>query len=305
LNTDEIAYVTGVSGFVGRALANYLTGQGWVVRGGSLRLMNEPGKWQLALHGVRTVVHLASRVHQFGIDSRIEAAFQETNVVGTRFVIDQAVQAGVRRFVYMSSIKVNGEGGAIPYRGSDEPRPHDAYARSKLAAERLVSELCSAANLEFVIIRPPLVYGPGVKANFRKLLRAVDLGVPMPLASIDNRRSLVGMSNLVSFIELCMKHPRAAGASWLIADDECVSTPELLRKIAGCMQRRDRLFAFPSRWLRTVAAMLGRSGEMARLCDSLLVDSSAARNELGWRAATSLDVELARTVAAFRQEISQ
>jgi nucleoside-diphosphate-sugar epimerase len=244
-------------------------------------------------------------VHQFGADSKAETDFREINANGTRFVVDQAVRARVRRFIYLSSIKVHGEGSVRPYRESDEPRPQDAYARSKLAAEGIVRDMCSAAKLEWVIIRPPLVYGPGVRANFRKLLRLVDLGIPLPLGSVENRRSLVGIGNLVSFIELCMSHPRAAGAAWLVADCESVSTPELLRKIAKQMRRSDRLFEFPSKWLRCLAAMAGRGDELARLCDSLVVDSSAARDELNWRAGIPLDDELARTIEAFRQELSQ
>jgi nucleoside-diphosphate-sugar epimerase len=153
--------------------------------------------------------------------------------------------------------------------------------------------------MECVVIRPPLIYGPGVKANFRKLLRLVDLGTPLPLGSIENRRSLIGLSNLVQFIEICMIHPRAADQTWLIADDECISTPELLRKLAGHMNRRSRLFHFPPKWLRSLGALFQVSAQIDRLCNSLLVDATPARTVLGWRPATSLDEELARTVATY------
>jgi nucleoside-diphosphate-sugar epimerase len=294
--------VTGGRGFVGTELCPYLAGRGWDVRSEPLRLMTDPAKWQASLRSTRCVVHLAALAHQMRPGSDTETAYNRINVEGSRFVAEQAAKAGVRRFVFLSSIKVNGDGGLLPYRATDAPDPRDPYGRSKLAAEQVIREACARSNMEWVIVRPPLVYGPGVKANFRRLLRLVDLGIPLPLGSIENRRSLVGLTNLGSFIETCMIHPQAAGQVWLIADDECVSTPELLRRLSQHMTRRSLLFSFPPIWLRRLAAALHVRAEFERLCGSLQVDASPARLQLGWYPTSSLDSELARTVAAFSAE---
>jgi len=302
LKPGRCVYITGASGFVGVTLSRFLTDAGWLVRKNPLRLMVQPEKWHTAMTGAQCVVHLAARVHRLEVDPKADAAYQEINVAGSRFVAEQAVLAGVRRFVFLSSIKVNGEGGELVYQSTDDPDPQDAYGISKLAAEQTIREVCELGNVECVIIRPPLVYGPGVRANFRRLMRLVDLGLPLPLGSIRNQRSLVGVSNLAGFIECCMSHPGAGGKTWLIADDESVSTPELLRRIARQMSRRIILIPVSPKWLRRIAVPLQLRAEIARLCDSLLVDASPARVELGWRSTHSLDFELARTVAAYRAE---
>jgi nucleoside-diphosphate-sugar epimerase len=265
-------------------------------------MMVDPAKWQAAMASAHCVVHLAARVHQMGADLDAENAYHQMNVEGSRFVAEQAANAGVRRLVFLSSIKVNGEGGATLYRATDKPDPRDPYARSKLAAERVIREVCGRSEMEWVIIRPPLVYGPGVKANFHRLMRLVDLGIPLPFESIGNRRSLIGLANLAHFIETSMIHPGAAQQVWLIADDECVSTPELLRRLSRHMNHRSRLFRFSPKWLRRLATPLRVRAEIDRLCDSLQIDASPARVQLGWRPTSSLDGELARTVAAFRAE---
>jgi nucleoside-diphosphate-sugar epimerase len=302
LGSQKTCFVTGASGFVGSALSAFLADREWVVRTEPLRLLAQPAKWQLALDSVQCVVHLAAHVHQMGADSAGDAAYTEINLEGSRFVAEQAARAGVQRLVFLSSIKVNGDGGEHSYRWTDTPNPCDAYGRSKLAAELALREVCDSGGMQCVIIRPPLVYGPRVKANFRRLMRWVDGGLPLPFRSIQNRRSLVGLSNLVSFIETCMLHPRAASRIWLVADEEPKSTPELLRRIALHMNRSSLLYSFPPAWLRKLAVPLGLRGEMSRLCDSLLVDASPARLELGWQPAVTFDDEIARTVAAFQDE---
>ena len=229
-----------------------------------------------------------------------EAAFNEVNVAGSRFVAEQAALAGVRRLVFLSSIKVNGEGRVQPYQSTDTPNPQDSYGRSKLAAEQVIREVCARHGMEWVIIRPPLVYGPGVRANFRRLIRLVELAIPMPFGSIDNRRSLVGLSNLTDFIEVCMNHPAAAGQVWLVADEECVSTPELLRRLSRQLNRRLWLFQFSPKLLGRLAALLHLRPEVDRLCKSLQVDASPARTKLGWRPVSSLDDELAKAIATYR-----
>jgi UDP-glucose 4-epimerase len=237
-----------------------------------------------------------------GADARMDSAFNSVNIEGSRFVAEQAAGAGVRRFVILSSIKVNGEGGSRQYRADNRPNPQDSYARSKLAAEEAVREVCARSDMELVIIRSPLVYGPGVKANFRRLMRLVDFGLPLPFGSIENRRSLVGLYNLVDFIEICMVHPSAPGETWLISDDEIVSTPDLLRRLSQIMHRPSRLFGVAPIWLRRLAGPLGLRSAVDRLCDSLQVDSSPARARLGWRPKYSMDDELLRTVVAYRAE---
>jgi nucleoside-diphosphate-sugar epimerase len=264
--------------------------------------MEDSAAWQVNLRSISCVVHLAARVHQMGADREGELAYHRINVDGSRFLAEQAALAGVRRFVFLSSVKVNGDGAARPYQDTDPPDPRDSYGRSKFAAEQAIREVCEQYEIESVVIRPPLVYGPGVKANFRKLLGLVDLGIPLPLGSIDNRRSLIGLANLVHFIETCMIHPRSTERTWLIADEECISTPELLRRIAKHMNRRSHLFRFSPRWLRGLGALFQLQAEIDRLCGSLLVDATPAFALLDWRPIASLDEELARTVAAFRHE---
>ncbi|MGO9514254.1 MAG: NAD-dependent epimerase/dehydratase family protein [Steroidobacteraceae bacterium] len=312
------ALVTGAAGFIGAQLCPILAQHGWQVvcvsrRAGTtpriaglegvlLPLSSRDANWQEALTSVRCVVHLAAHVHQLRDDEQAAVAYREVNVSGSRFVAEQAARAGVRRFVYLSSIKVNGEGGAAtPYRAEDAPNPLDLYGRSKWEAEIALRDLCHRSGMELVIIRPPLVYGPRVRANFNRLMHLASLGVPLPLGSIDNRRSLVNVWNLADFIETCMTHPRAAGNTFLISDGEDLSTPQLLRKLSGLMHRPSRLFRFPPRALLHVARLIGFGPEMRRLCESLRLDSTPARERLEWQPVVSLDEGLARTVAAYRE----
>ena len=199
--------------------------------------------WTAALAGVTQVVHLAARVHVMrDISSDPLAAFRAVNTAGTENLARQAVASGVRRFVYVSTIKVNGERtlGRV-FRADDNPQPQDAYAQSKLEAERALNQIGQRTGMETVIVRPPLVYGPGVKGNFLSMLRVLRQGWPLPLASCRNRRSLVGLTNLVSLLEKCVQHPAAAGQVFLVADGEDLSTPELLRKVAQALNKQARL----------------------------------------------------------------
>jgi UDP-glucose 4-epimerase len=259
--------------------------------------------WQKALKSVDCLVHLAARVHVQGTAGNSVTAFHQTNVAGTRFAMEQAVRAGVGRFVFLSSIKVNGEGGTLRrYRADDIPIPQDPYAQSKLEAESMLHDLCRRHGLELVIIRPPLAYGPGVRANFRRLLRLASIGLPLPFRSIDNRRSLVSIWNLVDFIRCSISHPAAAGKTWLISDGEDLSTPDLLRRLTRLMHRPERLFAVSPRILRGAASLLGLRAEMSRLCDSLVVDASPAYAHLNWHPTIGVDEALALTVDAFRAQ---
>jgi nucleoside-diphosphate-sugar epimerase len=265
-----------------------------------LDLFDDKYKWQAALRSVDCVVHLAARVHQFGLEGQDASTLHETNVVGSRILAEEAARAGVKRFVFLSSIKVNGEGGeGVRYSASDSARPEDAYGKSKLAAEMIISDVCIANQVEYVCLRPPLVYGPGVKGNFFRLMRLTDLGVPLPFRSIDNLRSFISLENLLSFIETCIVHPKAANNTWLISDGEDLSTPDLLMRLARHMSRQLLLFPFPPRWLCQLAGLVGKRPEMERLSKSLRVNIDPAVQILGWHPPISVDEGLARATVDY------
>jgi len=305
--------VTGANGFVGRALCRRLADSGAAVRAGSRVAhaadsgvdsvvtgdLSGQTDWTSVLEGIDTVVHLAARVHVMREHSRDPLAlFRQVNVVGTRQLAQQAVEAGVRRFVYVSSIKVNGEGTHEgPFSEADQPDPQDAYALSKWETEQVLRQLEAEAGIEVVVVRPPLVYGPGVKGNFFSLLRAVRIGVPLPFGRCQNRRSLVGLDNLVDLLVQCTVQPAAAGETFLVSDGEDLSTPELLRRIAAALGRPARLLPIPPGWLRSAARLLGQDRMYDRLCESLQIDIGKARQVLGWSPVQSVDAELARTAS--------
>jgi nucleoside-diphosphate-sugar epimerase len=310
------ALITGGGGFVGTCLCGALAQRGWRVvavsrRGrncsmpsgvveASLPLFSNSDDWQRKLSSISCVVHLAAHVHRMGPGAKRDPQFREVNVEGSRFVAEQAARAGVRRFVFLSSIKVNGEGGPVPYSADDQPNPRDLYAITKLEAEIALREVCLRSGMELVVVRPPLIYGPGVRGNFRRLMNLAYLGVPLPFRSISNSRSLIGIWNLAHFIESCMAHPAAAGQTWLVSDGEDLSTPQLFAKLATLMNRRARLFPVSQIWLRRISKIAGLSAEIARLCDSLQVDTTPARDRLAWRPPMTVDEGLTRTVTAYR-----
>jgi UDP-glucose 4-epimerase len=267
-----------------------------------LELLSEPADWQTAMQSCLCVVHLAARVHELRAGAQIQSEYDRINVDGSRFVAEQALQANVQKLVFLSSIKVNGEGGGRPYEIGDLPDPKDAYGRSKWVAEQSLRDVCAKRGMGLVIIRPPLVYGPGVKANFHRLMRLAGLGMPLPIASIANRRSFIGVSNLVDFIETCLTHSGASADAWLVSDGEDLSTPDLLSRLSTLMGRPLRMFGIPPVWLRRLARPLALSGTVERLSGTLQVDSSAARQRLAWEPPLTVDEELARTVAAYRAE---
>jgi nucleoside-diphosphate-sugar epimerase len=264
-------------------------------------------KWSAALADVDCVIHLAARAHVLrDTASDPLSAYRTSNVDSTLNLARQAAERGVRRFVYMSSIKVNGERTTDdrPFTESDAPIPDspesDPYARSKHEAERGLRAIAAETGMAVVIIRPPLVYGPGVKANFAALIRAVARGVPLPLASVQNRRSLIGVDNLVDVIITCGDHPAAANEVFLVSDGEDLSTPDLIRRLAQAMGRPARLFPVPVGLLRVAAKSLGKSAAVDRLLGSLRVDSSKASRLLGWTPPVSVDEGLRRAVAQLR-----
>ena len=317
----ERVLVTGASGFVGRAVCARLDANGMVVRAavrgldqvsgawrGFARVeplevgdLQRPVDWSAALAGVTRVVHLAARVHRLnerGMDGLEQ--FRAVNVTATLRLAAAAAAAGVRRFVFLSSVKVHGDVSCgAAFSEQDETRPTDAYGISKLEAERGLMELGRAAGLEVTILRPPLVYGPGVGANFRRLLELARSGWPMPMASIHNRRSLVYLGNLVSAIEVCLEHPAAAGQVFLVADGEDVATPELIRRICRSLGRPARLWPCPQAILAALAGIGGRAHQARRLLSSLTVDGSKIRRLLDWSPPYSMDQGLEETVRWF------
>lgn len=307
--------VTGAAGFVGRALVARLPSRGAEVRAvvrrsiqpvaGATQVLElgdlAQAAWEGVLEGVDAIVHLAARAHHANAASPgVEAAYRHDNVEATARLAEAALAAGVRRFVYASSIKVNGEAsGAHPFTEADPPRPEDSYGRSKREAEERL--LAAAANraMEVVILRFPLVYGPGVRGNFHALLNAVAHGMPLPFARIANARSLVYRDDLVAALIATLEAPSGAGGTYLVAGDEPVSTPALVRAIGDALGRPARLFPVPPALLRLVGAFTGRSAAIARLTGSLVVDSSRFRAALGWEPRWTLAAGLRETARWF------
>lgn len=300
--------VSGATGFVGQALCSHLLAHDHavvpVVRhasglAGEVIVGNIDGAtdWQPALSGCDAVVHLAARVHVMDDTTQNPLAlYRATNTYATLNLARQAAQAGVKRFVFISTIKVNGEGRDTPYRETDVPAPEDAYAISKWEAEQGLRQIAADTGLEVVILRPPLVYGPRVKANFQRLIHIVNRGWPLPLGAIRNRRSLLYLGNFVDAIRLCVEHPAAAGQTYLLDDGQVVSTPELIRAVARAMGRPSRLLVVPVSLLRFAGKLLGKRAAVDRLTGSLYVDSSAIRSRLGWVPPFSMEAGLSATV---------
>lgn len=258
--------------------------------------------WRTALEGVAYVIHCAARVHVMR-ESEADPglAFRRANVEGSVRLATMAAEAGCRRLVFLSSIKVNGEASAEghPFSENDVPAPMDAYGCSKRDAEIALFEVASNTGLEVVVIRSPLVYGPGVKANFHSMMRWLHSGVPLPFGAIDNRRSLVALDNLVDLLVLCTRHPAAANQVFLAGDGEDVSTADLLRRTAKALGCTSRLLPVPTAWLQSAARLLGKEELVARLCGNLQADISKARSVLGWTPPIGLDDGLKRAADNF------
>ena len=293
--------VTGANGFVGTALCRSLAAEGRVVRralrrrSGGPHSASFPGivtvgdigpetEWSVALEGVHVVIHLAARVHVMDDSSEDPlGAYRHVNVAGTENLARQAAACGVRRLVFISTVKVHGEERDVSYSEENDLSPKDPYGVSKLEAETVLHRVAEETGLEVVIIRPPLVYGPGVKANFLRLLGVVVRGIPLPFASINNRRSMVYLGNLVEAISICATHPKAAGQVFLVSDCDDVSTAELIRRIAIALGREPRLMHFPPNLIRLAGRLLGKTNAVVRLLGSLTIDSSKIKRELGWQ----------------------
>jgi len=310
--------VTGATGFVGRHLLARLLRDGHAVRGTvwtgepavvlpegvtavPIEAIGPETEWGHLLAGVDTVFHLAARVHVMkepGGDPLM--LYREVNVAGTERLARQAASAGVRRLVFLSSVKVHGEETREPYREDSPLAPRDPYGISKMEGEDALRRIEREAGLEIVILRPPLVYGPGVKANFLELLRCVDRGWPLPLASTRNARSLIYVGNLVDALTRCGDDSRAAGKTYLISDGEDVSTSRLVRFMAAALGRPPRLVPFPIGLLSLAGRLAGRRATVDRLVGSLQADSTRIRAEIGWMPPFSMEDGLLQTAKWFR-----
>lgn len=250
---------------------------------------------------IDVVIHLAARVHQMN-DTAADplSEFRAVNTEATKSLAIAAAAAGVKRFVYLSSIKVNGDGQASPYTERSTPQPADAYGISKWEAECALNEIAATTDLEIVILRPPLVYGAGVKANFLNLMNLVKTGIPLPLGGIHNQRSLVYVGNLVDAIVTCATHPQAAGQTFLVSDSTDVSTPELVRKISESMRKPVRLMPISPVILTNLARILGKTATLDRLFGSLTIDSSKLRQTLNWQPPFTLEQGLEQTARGFQ-----
>ncbi|MBD9575182.1 UDP-glucose 4-epimerase family protein [Pseudomonas sp. BGr12] len=313
--------LTGASGFVGRgvlarlcqedhvqvrvaqrgAIAQYPEGVEVALIDG----LSVAQSWMQALQGVDVVIHCAARVHVMDEQAADPLAeFRAVNVEATRHLAQQAAAAGAKRFVFVSSIKVNGEETAPghPFTADAEPKPQDPYGQSKLEAEQALFDVARQTGLEVAVVRPPLVYGPGVKANFASLMRALQRRLPLPFGSIDNRRSLVARDNLVDLLLLCARHPAAAGQVFLVSDGEDLSTAQLCRGLSKALGVRPRLLPVPAALLRLLGLLAGRSQQVQRLLGSLQVDISTTRSRLGWTPPVSVEQALRAAAQGCGQE---
>lgn len=312
--------ITGANGFVGQALCETLTERGRVfcpvVRvncepiGGTIPLavgdIGAHTDWSSVVNGVSEVVHLASRVHVMKEAGRdVASLYRETNTLGTLRLAQQAAKAGVRRFVFVSSVKVNGEEREKAYSESDQPVPIGPYATSKRDAEFGLREIADRSGMEVVVIRPPLVYGPGVKANFLSMMRWLYRGVPLPFGAIKNKRSLIAIGNLVDFIATCVDHPAAANETFLVSDCEDLSTAELLVRLANALEVKARLIDVPVPVLSVGATILGQRELLRRLCGSLCVDSTKANRLLQWTPPLTVDDGLKAAADHYRASLAR
>ncbi|MGY2896347.1 sugar transferase [Deinococcus sp. UYEF24] len=308
-----VVLVVGSSGFVGRSLVETLVTQGWTVKAAARHAQNLPIEaravrspdltvdnpdWSVLLSNVDVVVYLAARVHVMN-DPHPDplAAYRAVNTKAAVVLAHQAAHAGIRRMVYLSSVKVNGELSAQPFRESDPPHPTDPYGVSKFEAEKALQLVAQATGLEIVIVRPPLVYGPGVKANFASLLRAAKLSVPVPIGAVTAKRSLVYLGNLTDLLVRVLDHPQAANETFFVSDGDDLSPPELVRRLAAAQGRPARVPNIPLNLLQVLGRLTGRTAALERLTQPLQVDVSKARTLLGWTPPYPLWQAIARTVA--------
>jgi nucleoside-diphosphate-sugar epimerase len=319
--SHENYLITGASGFVGSALIKRLLREKVRISATVLdgeetghfpeeveRIIVQPlsglSDYSSALHGINTVIHLAARVHIMqDTSSNPLEEFRKVNLHGTERLARQAAETGVKRFVFMSTIGVNGDNsGDKPYTEINGIHPHNPYSISKYEAELVLHRIALETCMDVVIIRAPLVYGPGNPGNFLSILRIVTKKLPLPLASVVNKRSLIYAGNLVDALTICAKHPAAAGQTYLVSDGEDVSTPELIRRTAKALGLPARLFSVPGSLIRLAGKLTGKSATVNRLTGSLTVDTSKIRQELGWKPPFTMEEGLAATAEWFKRQ---
>jgi nucleoside-diphosphate-sugar epimerase len=309
--------VTGANGFIGSAICRQFVEKGWQVTG-SVRAdppMGSPGAevriinlgpiapdtpWDSALDGIDIVVHLAACTQREAEASNDPVAHcRAVNVGGTEALARAAARKNIRRFIHLSTVKVYGQGKETAFIEADDATASDPYGLSKYEAEKKLQEIATETGLDVVIVRTPPVYGPEVRGNFLQLLKAVNRGIPLPFTRVQNRRSLIFLDNLADAIVTCISHPGAAGNTYQVSDEEDVSTPDLIRKIAGALGRPERLFYFPPDLMRIVANYVGFSNRITPLLESFIVDTLKIRNELDWRPPFSQKEGLQQTASWF------
>lgn len=309
-------FITGANGFIGRNLCISLKEKDCCVRAGVRSYIRDiigvdeyievsdigpETDWSQALTEVDIIIHLAARVHimhEAAADSL--ESFRRINVLGTEHLARMAAKAGVKRFIFISSVKVNGEGALQPYTENDTPAPEDAYGISKREAEDALARIAAETGLQTVILRLPLVYGPGVKANFKNLIKIVGTGLPLPFKGVNNRRSFIYLGNLVDAISACIAHPKAAGETFMISDGQDISTPDLIKMIASAMNKKPILFSLHPDILNVLCKITGKAKEIEKLTGNLLVDSSKIRNLLGWKPSFTLEEGIRETVKDYK-----
>ena len=312
---NKPVFLTGATGFVGQVLHSALIAQGFVVRA-AVRESSRgqfaeeviiddkslQGNYEALMQDCGSVIHLAARAHVLNEQANDPAAaFMQANKELTLDLANSAVKAGISRFIFVSSIGVNGnQTFEKPFSETDTPQPHDLYAQAKWQAEQGLWEIAKASGLEVVVVRPTLVYGAGAKGNFQRLLKLVQSGLPLPLAAVNNQRSLIGVENLCDLLICCLQHQNAAGETFLAADGEDISTPDLLRVLAAGLNRTDRLWYFPIPLLRIFACLAGKQTEFDRLCRSLRVDTTKIRQYLEWKPVTSQKDGLLKMTRMYR-----
>ncbi|MBB5018082.1 nucleoside-diphosphate-sugar epimerase [Chitinivorax tropicus] len=306
------ALITGARGFVAIALGKKLDEVGFKVirstranaRAGEIAVgeMDATTDWsQVLSRDIAIVIHTAAKVPDSSGQAESQAAYHLANTLGTLNLARQCAASGVKRFIFLSSIKVLGEGRDQPYCADDLADPTDAYAISKWKAEQGLMQIAAETDMEVVILRPPLVYGPGVKGNFLRLLQTVERRLPLPFGTICNRRSLIYVGNLIHAIQICMTHPAAAGKTYLLSDGDDVSTPELIRRISTAMGHSAHLMPIPVQWMKWAGSLLGKRAAVDRLIGSLAVDIAPIQRELGWSPPFSMAEGLAATAEWYRQ----
>lgn len=318
MNQTNTVLVTGASGFVGAALVERLASaegcqvlalvrcEGVILPDNAMPVRVSSDyltTGALALEGVDVLVHCAARVHVMSDASTDPLTeYRKINVDGTLRLAEQAAHAGVKRFIFISSIKVNGEGTQLgaPYTADDVPAPCDPYGVSKKEAEEQLKILAAKTGMDLVIIRPVLVYGPGVKANFHSMMNWLNKGIVLPLGAIRNQRSLVALDNLIDLVMTCLDHPAAANQIFLVSDGDDMSTTDLLVRMGIALGKPARLIRVPATLLQLGAALIGRKGIGQRLCGSLQVDITKTRQLLGWTPPSTVASALRKTAESFQ-----